>query len=232
MSRRLSPRPNWTVVGRLACFSVVGVLELPPVWRAALGGASQSTEGCAGECAICHRLRSALLEALAVHDPESLAVTDLETRAELPESALAMHYGTIDNCLVAAYDEVSRELYLVQLGAFAGPGDWHARFSGAVAAALEQIESTPGAAQLYFGELARGNPRIRARRAVARERVVRLLSDEYERERGEGLPDLHFEFLVGALYRAAQEELAAGGQPTCVAERVSELLAVLAPVPA
>ena len=167
-----------------------------------------------------------------MHDLESLAVTDLETRAELPETALAAHYGTIDNCLVAAYDEVAQDLYLVHVDAFGGPGDWHERFSGAVAAALELIDLTPGAAQLCFGELARGNPRIRARRAVARERVVRLLSDEYERERHEGLPDLHFEFLVGALYRAAQDELAAGGQPTSVAERVSELLAVLEPVPA
>ena len=167
-----------------------------------------------------------------MHDLESLAVTDLETRAELPESSLAMHYGTIENCVVAAYDEVAQQLYIVQLEAFAGPGDWHERFSDAVDAALERIESTSGTAQLCFGELARGNPRIRARRAVARERTVRLLSDEYERERHEGLPDLHFEFLVGALYRAAQDELAAGGEPTCVAGRVSELLAVLEPVPA
>ena len=143
-----------------------------------------------------------------------------------------MHYGTIDNCLVATYDEVSQELYRLQVEAFAGPGDWHERLSRAVTAALEHIESTPGAARLCFGEPARGNPRIRPRRAVARQRVVRLLADEYERERGEGLADLHFEFLVGALYRTAQDELAAGGKPTRVAERVKELLALLEPVPA
>jgi AcrR family transcriptional regulator len=162
----------------------------------------------------------------------SLAATDLAARAGLPEVALAVHYGTIDNCLVATYDEVSQKLYRIQLEAFAGPGDWHTRCSRAVAAALGHIESTPGAARLCFGELARGNPRIRVRRAAARQRVVRLLADEYERERREGLPDLHFEFLVGALFRAAQDELAAGRAPTRVAERVKELLAVLEPVAA
>jgi len=167
-----------------------------------------------------------------VHDLQFLTATDLEARAELPETALARHYGTIDNCLVATFDEVSYELSLIQLEAFAGPGDWHQRFSHAVAAVFEHIELTPGAARLCFGELARGNPRIRARRAAARDAVVRLLADEYERERGEGLPYLHFEFLFGALYRTAQDELAAGGESTRVAERVKELLGLLEPVPA
>ena len=202
------------------------------MWRVALGGASQSGEGCAGECATCSQLRSALLEALAAHELQFLTATDLETRAGLPELALAAHYGTIDNCLVATFDEVSYELSLIQLEAFAGPGDWHERFSHAVAAVLEHIALTPGAARLCFGEPARGNPRIRARRAAVRQRVVRLLSDEYERERGEGLPDLHFEFLFGAIFRAAQDEVAAGGEPTRVAERVDELLRLLEPVAA
>ncbi len=202
------------------------------MWRVALGGASQSGEGCAGECATCSRLRSALLEALALHKVRFLTATDLEARAELPETALATHYGTIDNCLVAAFDEVFYKLWRIQLDAFAGPGDWHERFSHAVTAALEHIELTPGAARLCFGELARGNPRIRARRAAARDRVVGLLSDEYEREHREGLPDIHFEFLFGALYRAARDEVAAGGESTHVAERVNELIGVLEPVPA
>lgn len=143
-----------------------------------------------------------------------------------------MHYGTLDDCLAATYDEVSEQLYGRLVEAFAGAGDWHTRFARAVDATLDYIESTPGAARLCFGESARSHPRIRKRRAASRQRVVRFLADEYEREQGRAVPDVHFEFLFGALLRASQDELAAGHEPTRVAERVRELLALLEPAPA
>ena len=202
------------------------------LWGAGLAGAPYAELGCGADCESCGRLRSVLLCALEEHDLESLAAEDLSTRAGLPRTALARHYGTIDNCVVASFDELSEELYRCQVEAFAGLGDWHMRFSSAVVAVLQLIESRPGAAQLCFAEIALRHPGIRTRRAAARERIVRLLADEHEREYGYRLPDLHFEFLVGALYRAAQDEVAAGRGPTRVAERVRELLALLEPVPA
>ena len=221
-------------VGRLACFSLLRVLECPPVgvWGAGLAGAPHVKLGCGGDCESCGRLRSALLYSLDDQELESLAAEDLSMRAGLPMTALATHYGTIDNCVVAAFDELSEELYRRQVEAFAGLGDWHRRFSSAVVAGLQLIESRPGAAQLCFAEIARRHPGIRARRAAARQRTIRLLADEHEREHGCRLPDLHFEFLVGALYRAAQDEVAAGRGPSRVAERLRELLALLEPVPA
>ena len=207
---------------------------LPPVavWEAALGGAPRAEQGCAGDCWTCDRLRSAVLAELVENRLELLSAGPLATRAELPETALAAHYGTVDDCVVATYVELANELYRQQVEAFAGLGDWHTRFSIGVVSALEHIESTPGAARLCFTELTHRHPGIRACRAAARQRVVRLLADEYEREHAFRLPELHFEFLVGALYRAAQEEVAAGREPSSVAERVRELLALLEPVPA
>ena len=178
------------------------------------------------------RLRGALLDRLTAHDLRSLTEEDLTARAGLPAEALAAHYGTVDDCLVAAYDEVSEQLYRGMEEAFEGSGEWHARFARAVEATLDQLESSPGAAQLCFGEPARGNPRIRRRRAASRQRVVRFLAEEYAREHGRGMPDVHFEFLFGALLRAAQEEMAAGREPELVAARVRQLLELLEPVPA
>jgi AcrR family transcriptional regulator len=202
------------------------------VTRAALGGAPRAEQGCAVGCEACGRLRRALLDALIEHDVQSVAAADLAARAGLPATALAAHYGTVDNCVVATFDEVSEELYRRHVEAFAGPGDWHARFSSAVVAALAHIAATPGAARLCVAEPARDHPRVRTRRDAARRRVVRLLADEYERERAGGPSDIHFEFLVGALYRAAQGDLAAGREPSQVAERLKELLALLEPAPA
>ncbi len=166
------------------------------------------------------------------NDLESLSAGDLTTRAELPETALAAHYGTVESCVVATYDELSMELYRCQVEAFAGVGDWHTRFSIGVASALEHIEATPGAARLCFTEPTHRHAGLRMRRTAARQRVVRLLADEYEREHAFRLPDLYFEFLVGALFQAAQEEVSAGREPSRVAERVRGLMELLEPVPA
>ena len=187
---------------------------------------------CAGDCPTCARLRGAVLDTLVERELESLTVADLEGRAGLPSPSLAAHYGTLDTCLVAIYDEVSEVLYRGMVEAFSGPGDWHVRFAKAVEATLAQIRSAPGIARLCFGEPARGNARIGERRAASRQRVIRFLADEYEQEQGVRLPDLHFEFLFGALLRTAQDEVTAGRKPAVVAARVRELLVLLEPVPA
>jgi hypothetical protein len=159
------------------------------------------------------RLRETDLDALLERNLESLTEAELER-------------------LVAIYDEVSEELYRRMVEAFAGPGDWHMRFASAVEATLDQIQAAPGIARLCFGEPARRHTRIGARRAASRQRVIRFLADEYEDEQGHPLPDVHFEFLFGALLRTAQDEVTAGREPAVVAARVRELLALLEPVPA
>jgi hypothetical protein len=178
------------------------------------------------------RLRGALLERLTAHDMRFLTDEELDARAGLPAGSLAAHYGTLDDCLVATYDEVAEQLYRGLEEAFEGPGEWHTCFARAVNATLNRLESMPGAAQLCFGEAARAHPLVRTRRAASRQHVVRFLADQYDRQQGCELPDVHFEFLFGALLRAAQDEAAAGREPALVAERVRQLLGLLEPVPA
>jgi AcrR family transcriptional regulator len=178
------------------------------------------------------RLRGALLERLTAHDLRSLTEEDVAATAGLPAGAVVAHYGTLDNCVVATYDEVSEQLFRGLEEAFDGDGEWHTCFARAVDTTFAQLESNPGVAQLCFGEPALRNPRIRRRRAASRQRVVRFLAERYERDQGSGLPDVHFEFLFGALLKAAQEDVAAGREPDLVAERVRQLLELLEPVPA
>jgi hypothetical protein len=152
--------------------------------------------------------------------------------ADLPESALAAHYGSVDRCLVATFHELSEELHRCHVDAFAGPEDWHGRFAIAVESSLERLDARPGALRLYFADTLRGDPRLRAHRTAARQRFIALLAEEYELEHGARLPDVHFEFLVGALFQAAQLEFTAGRGAARMAARVKELLALLEPVAA
>ncbi len=201
-------------------------------WSPAPGGAPEGDGHSARDCESCWRLRSGLLIALTERDPNSLEPLDLARHSGLPELALAAHYGTLDACFVATFEELSEQLHLCHLRAFAGPGDWHARFSTAVDSTLEHLESSPGALRLVFTDAARGDPRIRPQRTAACQRFIRLLADEYELQYGARLPHVHFEFLVGALFQAAQAEFAAGRGPARMAERVNELLGLLEPVAA
>ena len=190
-------------------------------------------EGCSGDCNVCRRLRRALLAALAWNeDPHALAAADLAERAELAETDLLAHYGSVDNCLAATYDELSEELYELHLHAFDGSGDWQSRFLDGMRAALDRIDSTPGAARLFFADDLLAHPRLRTRRAAAQQRVARLVADEVEHEQERGMPVIQVEFILGAASHAAKAEVAEGMEPARVVARVGETLRLLEPLAA
>jgi AcrR family transcriptional regulator len=187
-------------------------------------------EGCTADCDVCHRFRQALLATLAWdEDPHALTAADLAERAELAESDLLAHYGSVGNCLAATYDELTEELYELHLHAFEGPGDWQSRFLSGMRAALDHIDSTPGAVRLFFADELMAHPRLRTRRAAAQQRIARLVADEVEHEQESRPPSIHVEFILGAVSHAARVEVADGMEPARVEARVSETLRLLEP---
>lgn len=187
-------------------------------------------ERCTPDCDVCSRLRQALLATLAWdEDPHAFAAAALAERAELAESDLLAHCGSVDDCLAATYDELSEELYELHLHAFEGPGDWQSRFLAGMRAALDRIESTPGAARLFFADDLLAYPRLRMRRVGAQQRLARLVADEVEHEQERGLPATQVEFILGAVSHAAKAEAAVGMEPARVAARVGETLRLLEP---
>jgi hypothetical protein len=193
-----------------------------------LAGAPTEEEGCTGDCDVCRRLRHALLDALD-EGARALDAAVIADRADLAEADLLDHYGSVDSCLVAAYDELSRGLYELHVEAFDGPGDWQSRFLDGMCAALERIDSTPGAERLFFADELIGHPRLRIHRAAALQRVAQLVAEEAEHELDRELPTVQVEFILGAVSHAAQTEAADGMEPARVAERVSETLRLLEP---
>jgi AcrR family transcriptional regulator len=214
---------------RPACFSVPNPLESRGVAARVpvLAGAPTEEEGCTRDCDVCRRLRDALLEALASQGAHALEAADVAARAELAEAELVAHYGSVERCLAATYDQLSDELYHLHVDAFDGPGDWRSRFLDGVGATLDRIGSTPGAVRLFFADDLLAHPRLRTRRAAARQRVVRLVAEEVEHEQDQAPPPVQVEFLLGAVSHAARTEMAAGTQPARVAARVSETLRLL-----
>jgi AcrR family transcriptional regulator len=192
--------------------------------------APMEQEGCTGDCDVCRRLRHALLDVLESEGPP--AAPDIAERAELAVADLVDHYGSVDGCLVAAYDELAEELFELHVEAFDGPGDWQSRFLDGMRAALDHIASTPGAVQLFFADELLAHPRLRTRRAAARQRIARLVAGEVDHEHEQGVPAVQVEFILGAVSHAAKTEAADGMEPARVIARVSETLRLLEPLAA
>lgn len=203
-------------------------------WRRDRRAAAAGDRGCGQEkCELCARLRDGLLEALADRELHTLDEREVAARAAVPVAEIAAHYGGLQGCLLAAYDELCEELHMRAAVALCGEGEWHVRLAGAMDAMLDHLDGAPGAARLWFVESASSHDeRLQERRTSARDRLVRLLATEYRRGDDADLPDLHFEFLTGALYHAAHEEMVAGHEPAHVRARVRELLPLLEPVAA
>jgi AcrR family transcriptional regulator len=192
-------------------------------------GAPVEQEGCTGDCDVCRSLRQALLRELARRSPGAPTAAGVARRAGLTEADLVAHYGGLEGCLGATYDQLAAELYELHVDAFDGPGDWRSRFLTGVRAGLERIASVPGAVRLLFADELRAHPGLRERRAMASERVARLVADELELEWERDVPDLQVEFMLGAALHAVQAEAVEGVPPAHVTARVGQTLSLLEP---
>jgi len=149
------------------------------------------------ECPECTRLRAALLAELARRDYESISE---ERVAAAAGTSLSGHYENLDTCLGAAYSEVDATIGEAFESAMDGPGEWPERLTDAVVQTSARLERMPGALHVY--EAARSGPEwLRVFQARRRTRYVELLADH-----APDVPEVHLEFLIGALYRAAQEQ--------------------------
>lgn len=158
---------------------------------------------------------------MSLHDYESLEFQ--VTAGRLPSST---------KYTLETFDRLADDLVRQFERAFAGPGDWHRRFARAIDDTLAWLLERPGATRLWFLEARRTpDPELQARRAAARRQLVDVATDP-RRDAELDVPELHVEFLFGALSHAAYDELAAGGDAEGAVRKVRELLALFEPLPA
>jgi AcrR family transcriptional regulator len=189
------------------------------------GGSTGHPEGCFLDCPTCERLRRAAVE-IAVRDGIDRTTTNgVAELAEVPVDQAVGHYPTVEDCLAAAYDEGALMLRRVCARAMRGEGSWRKRLGTAVDMALEAFGERPQLARYCFVEAWYSSlPMLSATRVADRERLVRILAEHHETaSRGEDLPELRFEVMVGAAHHAVREQLDGRGDVT-LRERLDRLI--------
>ena len=175
-------------------------------------------------CETCTRLRAALRERLRQSDYDALSEADVAGAAMV---SLSGHYADLDRCLEALYREVDAEVGEVFATGLQGGGPWRERLADAVVGLYERVDDMPGAIRVY--EAARRGPqRLQALAARNRRRHLGSLSRVAPE-----VSDVHLEFVIGALYRAAQEQVeSADVDAGRMRRRALEIIDVLEPLPA
>jgi AcrR family transcriptional regulator len=177
-------------------------------------------------CTTCKRLRAGLLRSLEGREYFDLGEKNVAAEAGVLPSEFGRHYADLDALLAATYGEVDDRIWRLFSGALHEEGHWTEALGRAVEATYDEFEQAPGTLRLYEAAWG-GPPSLQRRRAADRRRYVELLA-----QRAPELPELHAEFVIGALYRAAQDGMASPAPDLAeMRRRARELIAVLEPVP-
>jgi AcrR family transcriptional regulator len=193
--------------------------------RGGTGGSIGHPEGCFLDCPTCERLRRAAVE-IAVRDGIDRTTTaGMAELAGVPVDEAVGHYPTVEDCLAAAYDEGALMLRRVCARALRGEGTWRDRLGKAIDMAVEAFAERPQLARYCFVEASYSSlPMLSASRVADRERLVRILAEHHGPvSRGEDLPELRFEVMVGAAHHAVREQLDGRGDVT-LRERLDQLI--------
>jgi AcrR family transcriptional regulator len=194
--------------------------------RGETGGSTGHPEGCFLDCPTCERLRRAAVE-IAVRDGIDRTTTaGMAELAGVPVDEAMGHYPTVEDCLAAAYDEGALMLRRVCARALRGEGTWRDRLGTAIDMALEAFAERPQLARYCFVEASYSSlPMLSASRVADRERLVRILAEHHGPvSRGEDLPELRFEVMVGAAHHAVREQLDGHGGDVTLRERLDQLI--------
>jgi hypothetical protein len=138
--------------------------------------------------------------------------------------------GSAD-CLASMFGHLCDDIYRRWAGGLGAAGAWEARLDAAAEAGLDCLEFVPGATGVANAAALSGDARIAGQRTRLRERLSELIAHEYDGPAGDP-PELHFEFVLGAIARAIGDGLSAGEPPVLVRKRVRTAIALLEPAAA
>jgi AcrR family transcriptional regulator len=154
------------------------------------------------------RLLAAIAESLDEHGYDRTTVSAIAGRAGVSKSDFYRHFGSKDECFVAAYDGAVERLRADVVSACAGEGGWALGVCAGLDAALCGLTAQPEQANLLLVEGLRAGPGVYGRFQVAVASFVPYLRDRAPQGTSAGRPP------------AAADEAVVGGIASLLGRRV------------
>lgn len=123
------------------------------------------------------RLLTAIADSLEEHGYDGATVAAISSTAGVSKSDFYRHFGSKDECFVAAYDEAVEGLRADVVSACDGEDGWAAGVCAGLDAALDGLAVRPGQANLLLVEGLRAGPGLYGRFQWAVESFVPYLRD-------------------------------------------------------
>lgn len=157
------------------------------------------------------RLIVAIAASLDERGYDGTTVSAIAARASVSKSDFYTHFGSKDECFVAAYDEAVEWLREQVLVACRGRGEWAEGICEGLAAALASLAASPAQANLLLVEGLRAGPVVYGRFQVALESFVPCMRDGAPRRTGAGRPpEAADEAVVGGIASLLGRRVLAG----------------------
>jgi AcrR family transcriptional regulator len=158
-------------------------------------------------CTACAGLRRAAVTLAAERGIETVTIEEIAGRAGMTLDGFRRHYRDAEDCLVAAYEEGTRQLERTFREGLQGAGGWRDRLQTAVERTLSAFARRPQLARFCLAEVPRTTiPSLRERHLESRRRIVTVLSEERGHEAGEA-SRLHLELVTGAAHHAVGAQM-------------------------
>jgi AcrR family transcriptional regulator len=157
------------------------------------------------------RVVTAIAEMLDEHGYDRTTVAAISSCAGVSKSDFYVHFGSKDECFLAAYDEAVERLRGEVLAACGGQREWAAGICTGLEAALSGLAAQPAMANLLLVEGLRAGPAIYGRFQAAVESFVPYLRDGAPVGTSAGRPpDAADEAIVGGIASLLGRRVLAG----------------------
>lgn len=166
------------------------------------------------------RLFAAMVSAVAEDGYQETSVADVLERAGVSRRAFYEHFANLEECFLAALDEIVEQTFTAVGAAYSRDAPWDEQLRAALSTFLDLVAAQPTAARAVFVEIYAAGPAAASRGALAAGRFEELVADAFERspERA-GMPIEVVRAIVGGVRKLVHSRLRRGE-----AERIPELL--------
>jgi AcrR family transcriptional regulator len=154
------------------------------------------------------RILAAMIDVVAERGAVNATVARVVARSGVSRRTFYELFEDREECFLTAFDEAVGRIATVVAAAYERPGPWCAKVRAALTALLELIEREPSVGRLLVVEALGAGPAALQRRQAALAPVIAAVDQgRAESKRGEGLPALVAEGIVGGVFSLVHARL-------------------------